>query len=948
MPDFIKRAAGLVYERHKENLKSVAVIFPSRRAGLYFRKELSALIENPVWSPAVFSLNDFVSKHSELDTADTLTLVFELYESYSKYLETESFDEFYPWGEMLLKDFDVIDKYMVDADLLFKSIKDEKEIEQAFPIEAAEQAELFWESIIKLQKKNEYKDKFIEIWSHLNSVYRHFRESLLGKKIAYEGLSIRKLAENISGIELPYEKIHFAGFNSLNKCEKEIFLSLINRNAAETLFDADKYFVDDKKQEAGHFLRRNLKVFRNGLENETSGLAEGKKNINIIGSSLSSGMVKSFGYELKKFVEENPGAEKNTAVILPDENILLPALYSIPENAKDINITMGLPFRSTPLFALIRIIQKLQNGKIYEKGKYRFYHGDVIRLLLHPYVKFLFPEQIFGAVRKIRETNLAYIEPQSFLLDTLEKGNSRDILKLAFKPVSEVNEIISYISGLCDMLTLKLEEYEGNESNKIFQLEYLFFLSSNLNRLRDIIEERNTNLNRTTFWNLLIQQLNSSRIVFTGEPMKGIQVMGLLESRNIKFENVFILSMNEGVMPAGDTFNSYIPYSLRKAFGLPTFEENDSINAYYIYSLISKAENIFLFYNAEIGSDVKEKSRYILQIENELKSINSNLNVRHTIASYSLKKNPDNGIVIRKDESIIKAVNENVKRISPSDLNSYINCTLQFYFRNVLKLKSEEEVEEILSAASFGTVFHEIARQLYKPYIGKTVGEKDIDEIAGTAENDYDKLFEDVLNRKEELRHLNLIEKGRNALYKSVIKKLLNRFFVSEKTRVPFKVVDLEKWCETGISVNLDGTEHGINLAGKVDRIDEKETVFEIIDYKTGDSKLKAFKNDDKFYENLFLNPDYKANLQTLFYAYLLSLTENYGKVNAGIYALKEIATEGLQLMAEKFFNPEDIKLFGEELKNKITEIFNPEIPFAKTDDAKRCEYCDYKSICGR
>ena len=442
MSDFIKNTAKYVYENHKDSLKNVAVVFPSRRAGIYFRRELSGLIEKPVWSPRVYSLNDFVARHFDLETADTLTLVFELYTSYTKYLDTESFDEFYPWGEMLLKDFDVIDKYLVDPALLFKSIKDEKEIEQAFPIEVAEQVRAFWSSVINLQQQNEYKEKFLNIWENLKNIYMHFRESLLSKKIAYEGLSLRALAENINAVEFPFEKIYFVGFNSLSKCEKEIIKSLKGRNLTEVLWDADKYFVDDVKQEAGFFIRKNLKTLGGAATEETSPLAVESKNIKVTGSPLSAGMVKSFGAELKKFLEENPGAEKNTAVILPDENMLLPVLYSLPGNVEGINITMGLPFRSTPLYALVRIIRKLQSGKIFEKGKFKYYHEDVIRLLLHPYIKYLSPEKIFPYIRNIKETNLAYAEPVSGFVNSLEKGPQRDILKLVFRPVVEVKDVI--------------------------------------------------------------------------------------------------------------------------------------------------------------------------------------------------------------------------------------------------------------------------------------------------------------------------------------------------------------------------------------------------------------------------------------------------------------------------------------------------------------------------
>ncbi|MCU0372471.1 MAG: PD-(D/E)XK nuclease family protein [Ignavibacteria bacterium] len=942
MKNFISHTAEIIHKNHGTNLNNVLVVFPSCRAGYYFRRELAALIDKPVWSPAVISLNEFISKYSDCDTADYLTLLFELYDAYSKFLPDETYDSFYTWGDMLLKDFDTIDKYNVDASVLFKVIKDQSEIDAAFPLEVQQQLMEFWNGVFKAEANNEYRNKFIGIWSGLLGVYYEFRKNLESKGIAYEGMSVKNLSDNIEKINFGYEKIYFAGFNSLNKCEENIMNFLVQSGKAEILFDSDSYFIDDKKQEAGKFLRRNFKTFGPGLVPPSNRLVSGAKNVTVTGSPLTAGMVKAFGNELKKFASADGFVPERTVVVLPDENTLLPVLYSLADEIKDINVSIGLPFRATPFYNFISRLRKLQNGKKPEKGKITFYHKDFTGILLHPYVKYISPENTFDIIGKIREQNIVYVNPDEFIKSDIftDYGLVHEI----FSSVNNVSELIGWLEKITNFLAERLEA--GMEDKyKLFQLEYLYNFTTNLNRLKDVITERGVDMNPASFWSLLMQLLDSSRINFTGEPLKGMQVMGLLETRNLDFDNVFILSLNEGSLPQGSASSSYIPYNLRKAFGMPTFEDNDAITSYYFYGLLQKAKNIFLFYNTQTGNEVKERSRYVYQIENELAKFNPKVNFVNKIVSFPVAVSPPRKIEIKKDGELIDYMLKNIVKLAPSHLINYIECKLKFYLKIIAGLEAVEEVEEVFDAKTLGTFFHDLVEDLYAPYKGSTVDTAAINDMRSVLKEFFDSKFDTVKESKVQYRHADLDTVGRNALYKSVILKLINRLLDADEKR-EFRVHALEKWYETPFGFSVDGSPHNIKLFGKTDRVDQDKNGYTVIDYKTGSADLKKYSSDTL--DKMFSDPSYRANFQTFFYAYLMHKEKNITDINAGIYAMKEARTKGLQLMKPSAFTIDEFELFEGKLLLLLGEIFGSDVPFTQTEDESVCSYCDFKSICER
>ncbi|MCI0474296.1 MAG: PD-(D/E)XK nuclease family protein, partial [Ignavibacteria bacterium] len=954
MKSFIAQIAEIIYKNHGTDLNRVLVVFPSRRAGYYFRRELSALIDKPVWSPAVISINEFISKYSEFETADYLTLLFELYDAYSEFLPEETYDSFYTWGDMLLRDYDAVDKYNVDASKLFKVIKDEKEIEAAFPLEVHQQLMEFWNGVFKAEPDNEYRNKFIEIWSKLLNVYNEFKKQLDSKGIAYEGMSVKNVSDNISNINFEYKKIYFAGFNSLNKCEENIMSFLVRSGKAEIFFDSDSYFTDEQgrslaspgtlagdkrlnQQEAGKFLRKNFKTFGPGLIPPADSLAFEPKNITVTGAPLTAGMVKAFGNELKKFVSSGGFVPEKTVVVLPDENTLLPVLYSLADEIKDINVSIGLPFRATPFYNFISRLRKLQNGKKPEKGKFRFYHKDFTGILLHPYVKYISAENTFEILNRVRSENIVYVDPGELIKSDI--FNDFGLVHEIFTPVTTVPGLIDWLEKITNLLAERLEK--GMEDKyKLFQLEYLYTFTTNLNRLKDVITERSVDMDSGSFWSLLMQLLDTSRINFTGEPLKGMQIMGLLETRNLDFDNVFILSLNEGSLPQGSASSSYIPYNLRKAFGMPTFEDTDAITSYYFYGLLQKAKNIFLFYNTQTGNEVKERSRYVYQIENELAKTNPKVNYVRKIVSFPASFSAPKKIEVKKDDELIDYMKKKIDRLAPSYLINYIECKLKFYLKKVAGLEAGEEVEEVFDAKTLGTFFHDLAEKIYTPYVGKTIDAEAINDMKSLLKEFFDSDFETILKGKKEYKHADLVSIGRNALYKSVILKLINRLLDAELNREKFRIHGLEDWHNAYIDFNISGSPHNIKVFGKVDRIDQDKSGYTVIDYKTGASDMKSYTT--LAFDKMFEDSGYRANFQTFFYAYLMYKEMNTTDLKAGIYAMKDARKEGLKLMKPSVFTIDEFKLFEEKLILLLEEIFGKETPFTQTEDESVCAWCDF------
>ena len=947
MIPFIKKLAGYLNNNYGDELTDSCIVFPSRRAGIYFRKYISELLTKPAWSPTIFSIEDFVWEHSDFIKADELVLIFELYNVFRKYGEKETFDEFYPWGEVLLRDFDEIDKNLVAPDTLFRVLKETRDVESLFflGLDELEHFKAFW-STFSNRKLNDAQTEFIRIWNMLQNVYTDFKLVLEAEHIAYEGMALRKLCDEIKSGTKTFDKFNhivFAGFNSLSRGEEFIFKNISKSVKTEIFWDADNYYIGDNYQEAGRFIRKNLKSFKDNSPKwiEDNLLNNGKKKINIIGAPLNIGQVKALGDKLKEAVTQKIiSPDDRTAVILPDENMLIPAIYSIPPEIKKMNVTMGFPFKSTPLFNLINLLKSLQSNKKSRKDSV-YYHQDVIEILMHPYIKFVDPAFVYEMVNYIKRYSIIYISGKKI---KEHDEDTHELFKLIFTPASTKDEIINYLYSILNIISAK----SGNSSESFakFELEYFYSLYEQLNRIRDIMSRFDESIGEKTFWNILLESLKILKIPFTGEPLEGLQVMGLLESRALDFENVFILSMNEGTLPKGQTHSSFIPYNLRRAFNLPTYEDTDSVSAYYFYRLIQKAKNIFLFYNTE-SNDVYsgEKSRFLLQMESEL-SGKENIELNNFIVQTSIDNSVRTGISIPKTESLIDRL-KNEKHFSATDVINYVNCSLKFYFKKAAKLKEEDEVEEYFSPATFGKIFHSVMQNVYSDFKDKTLGKNDIAKIKADFQSGYDDIYKKTLNEIAELKESGSEPQGKNLLFKNIIKKLVVKVLENDIDEAPFILKELELAVEKEIIISANGNEYNVKLLGRIDRIDEKDGTIQVLDYKTGNVTKDSKTLKVGYIDDCFTDPKYKASLQAAFYGYLY-LSKNPGqKIQLGIYPVKKL-DDGIAFIENIDLSGNGLTQFEENIKKLFSDVFDMNIPFTQTKDKDRCKYCPYTGICYR
>ncbi|MEO8511950.1 MAG: PD-(D/E)XK nuclease family protein [Ignavibacteria bacterium] len=942
---FLKKLVEELYSKYGKDISALEIVFPSRRAGLYFKKYLSERIDVPVFSPVTCGISEFIKENSDSLIADELSLIFELYEVYREHAPEVTFDKFYPWGEIIIRDFDEIDKNLAEADYLFRILKEHKKIEEDFEINISDIDEFyrFWDSFSNKDITN-LQDEFIKTWEILGKVYHKFHSALTTKKICYEGMAYRKLYEAVKTktFKTGYKKIIFAGFNQLNKCEEGIIKGLLSQGLADTYWDADKYYIDDKLQEAGKFLRENfVNLGINEPEWIESSLAESKIDIKIIGAPLEVSQAKVLGSELRKL--NQTGSEK-TAIILPDDSLLMPVLRSIPENIKAINITMGYSFKNSLLYSLIEALKDLNlNSRGNGKSK-EFYHKDIIAVLLHPYIREAAPKIINDAVNAINKRNIIYASSK-YLKNILSE--SVEIIDIIFISPEAASESYDYLRKV----TVKLFDIiSKSRHSSIYENEFISKTFTELNRIKGILDNFSTVIENETFWNILIESISRMKIPFSGEPLEGIQIMGMLETRSLDFDNVIILSVNEGILPREMGISSFIPYTLKKAFKLPVSEDTEADYAYYFYRLLQKAKNVTLIYNTETGIiSAGEKSRFIMQVESELAAANKNIKVESLLLSGDIELPKRKEITIGKTKEVLELL-KSQKQYSATTLSSYINCPLQFYFKKVAKLKEEEEVEEYFSAAAFGNIFHQLMDILYRNEVSKDVSAGMLNRIIVNLNSNYDELWRQACEELKEYKEFAKIKQGKNLLYKSVIKKLINKVLESDITQTPFKILALEKNAERKVRVEVEGETIEVTLYGRLDRIELKDGITRIIDYKTGtvdNAKQSSKTGDNEHIERIFSDIKLKENFQQLFYASLYLNSNKNSKLIVGIYPLKKISG-GVTWFEKEPITPEKRILFEENLNVLLKKIFDKQTPFAQTTDIEHCKYCPYKSICYR
>ena len=959
MESFLKLVAADLYKHTKGNLAHTAVVFPNKRAGLFFNEYLAQESDSPIWSPAYVSISELFRSLSPWEVGDPVKLVCELYKIFRRETQsTETLDDFYFWGEMLISDFDDADKNKVDTDKLFSNLQDLRNIMDDYTFIDDEQEEAirqFFQNF-SIERRTALKERFISLWDVLGNIYKGFRESLASQNIAYEGMMYRHVIEHLDVDKLPYEKYVFVGFNVLNKVEHTLFTQLKDAGKAVFYWDYDEFYMKENRQavthEAGEFIRRNLRDFPSPLSGELFKNLSKPKEVHYIASSTENAQARY----LPQWIRNNlTTPEKETAVVLCNEALLQPVLHSLPAEVKHVNITMGFPLSQTPVYSfLIALLELHTHGFNFKSGRYTF--QSVVTLLKHPYTR-----QLTGQAelleKELTRNNRFYPLPG-------ELGKDEFLTRL-FTPLSgnlnlciRLSETLQQVAGIYQANTSGTEDTDA--FNQLYR-ESLFKAYTTINRFRTLIEEDELTVQSETFRRLLVKVLSATNIPFHGEPAIGMQVMGVLETRNLDFRHLVLLSVNEGQLPKSGGDSSFIPYNLRKAFGMTTIEHKIAVYAYYFYRLLQRAERITLIYNTSSdGLNRGEWSRFMLQFLIEWphpitrQFLEAGQSPQGT-SSITVEKTPD---VMRRMQSLFDVRANPKAKFSPSALNYYLDCPLKFYYRYVAGLSAPDEVSAEIDSATFGSIFHYAAEHIYKDLTthGKVINKEALEtllrnevKLQDYVDTAFKKLFFNVpQNEKPEYNGVQLINSA-------VIARYLKQLLQNDLRYAPFTFIASEMEVDEPIDIQTPKGVIKSRIGGIIDRMDSKDGTLRIVDYKTGGDA-----DTPPHVESLFIPDKKRSNyvFQTFLYAAIMCRKQPTMKIAPALLYIHRAATETYSpviQMGEPRKPKEAVEDFSkyekeyrERLQGLLEEIFNPEKSFAQTEIIEKCTYCDFKALCKR
>ena len=959
MESFLKLVAADLYKHTEGNLAHTAVVFPNKRAGLFFNEYLAQESESPIWSPAYVSISELFRSLSPWEVGDPVKLVCELYKIFRRETQsTETLDDFYFWGEMLISDFDDADKNKVDTDKLFSNLQDLRNIMDDYTFIDDEQEEAirqFFQNF-SIERRTALKERFISLWNVLGNIYKGFRESLASQNIAYEGMMYRHVIEHLDVDKLPYEKYVFVGFNVLNKVEHTLFTQLKDAGKAVFYWDYDEFYMKENRQavthEAGEFIRRNLRDFPSPLSGELFKNLSKPKEVHYIASSTENAQARY----LPQWIRNNlTTPEKETAVVLCNEALLQPVLHSLPAEVKHVNITMGFPLSQTPVYSfLIALLELHTHGFNFKSGRYTF--QSVVTLLKHPYTR-----QLTGQAelleKELTRNNRFYPLPG-------ELGKDEFLTRL-FTPLSgnlnlciRLSETLQQVAGIYQTNTSGTEDTDA--FNQLYR-ESLFKAYTTINRFRTLIEEDELTVQSETFRRLLVKVLSTTNIPFHGEPAIGMQVMGVLETRNLDFRHLVLLSVNEGQLPKSGGDSSFIPYNLRKAFGMTTIEHKIAVYAYYFYRLLQRAERITLMYNTSSdGLNRGEWSRFMLQFLIEWphpitrQFLEAGQSPQGT-SSITVEKTPD---VMRQMQSLFDVRANPKAKFSPSALNYYLDCPLKFYYRYVAGLSAPDEVSAEIDSATFGSIFHYAAEHIYKDLTthGKVINKEALEtllrnevKLQDYVDTAFKKLFFNVpQNEKPEYNGVQLINSA-------VIARYLKQLLQNDLRYAPFTFIASEMEVDEPIDIQTPKGVIKSRIGGIIDRMDSKDGTLRIVDYKTGGDA-----DTPPHVESLFIPDKKRSNyvFQTFLYAAIMCRKQPTMKIAPALLYIHRAATETYSpviQMGEPRKPKEAVEDFSkyekeyrERLQGLLEEIFNPEKSFTQTEIIEKCTYCDFKALCKR
>ena len=955
METFLQLVARDLYAKIGNDLSRTAIVFPNKRASLFFNEYLAAETDRPLWSPAYVSISELFRQSSDLSIADPIKLVCDLYKVFQKATGSkETLDDFYFWGEMLIADFDDADKNMADTHALFSNLKDLNELMDNYDFLEEGQKEALSQFFhnFSINQVTELKQRFISMWNVLGDIYAEYKALLESQSIAYEGMLYRQVIEQLDVEALPYNKYIFVGFNVLNKVEHTLFKKLNEAGKAMFYWDYDTFYLNKTPHEAGEFIRRNLRDFPSELPASFFDNLNQPKEVTFIESPTENGQVRY----LPQWIRENlTSQEKETAVVLCNEALLQPVLHALPDNVKHINITMGFPLSQTPAYSFVNALMELHTSG-YNPNNGRYLFAEVISVLKHPYTRQLSPE-----AEKLEQTltrdNRFYPLPSELKQD--------NVLELLFTPRRNNLDLCSMLSEALKEVAVIYQQQAASHSDAFDQLyrESLFKTYTLVNRFHTLIESKELNVQAGTFQRLLTRVMSSSSIPFHGEPAIGMQVMGVLETRNLDFRHLIMLSVNEGQLPKAGGDSSFIPYNLRKAFGMTTIDHKIAVYAYYFYRLMQRAEKVTLVYNtATDGINRGELSRFMLQflIEWGYPVLRKQLEAAQSPQDSTpiiIEKTPD---IMERMKSVFDIRNNPKALISPSALNCYLDCPLKFYYKYVALLSAPDEVTADIDSAKFGSIFHYAAEHIYKDLTahGKLISKENLETLLKDevrlqtyVDNGFKELFFNLPpNEQPEYNGIQLINSA-------VIVKYIQQLLRNDLRYAPFTFIGSEQRIFENIEICTSTGDIQSRIGGIIDRIDSKGESLRIVDYKTGgDADTPAN------VQSLFIPDKKRSNyvFQTFLYASIVckKLREKNDSrlVAPALLYIHRAASEKYSpviQMGEPRKPKEPVDNFAqyegdfrENLKTLLEDIFNPDISFTQTEIEDKCAYCDFRALC--
>ncbi|MCF6242168.1 MAG: PD-(D/E)XK nuclease family protein [Bacteroidales bacterium] len=967
MKTFLQETAEDIIARYGENLDKIQIVLPNKRTGYFFQNTFSRIIQKTVWSPTIITIQQYISKLSRIQKVDKIASIFMLYKSF-KAVDNDfsmDFDAFYALGELILNDFNEVDSYLVDVNQIFTNIKDLHEIDQKYSHLSEEQIEIIRKYWINFspQDMSKEKEKFIRLWNLLPGVYKHFTENLLSNNLAYEGLIYRQIAQNINENILPpnEQNILFVGFNALNAAQKKLFKYLKNSGKADFYWDTDSYYHLNPIQEAGDFLRINFDILNEPKEKIAHNFTLPGKKIQLFGVPGNVGQAKVISRILKKYcnweqIKKNP---ENTVIVLTDESMLFPVLNSLPDEIPTFNITMGFPLANSSLYSLILFFLRIRQS-IKRKGgaKPVFYYKDVMAFLNHPFIYPAYKKTAQKIINTLKKSQIAYVNQSLLLQDKVE------LFDLVFTPIADDAKPDALLTRLLNVLFIVFNNLPKDKKGSVEE-EFIYQSYVSIKRLQELFEKYagDIEFSQELIIRILKQLLANVRVPFESKSTAGMQIMGLIETRNIDFDTVVLLNANEGILPNLNRAPSLISESMRHAFGLPVLKYQDAIFGYFFYRLLQRAKNINIVYNNLTGtSNAGELSRYVQQIRQE-----ANIEFHEFQLSQQLETSVKHQIIIEKDSKVQSILNEyfNIdtakpKMFTPSAIDTYLSCSLKFYFRYLAKIKEPDTVDEEFSPIDLGNIIHAVMENIYKSILEKNKNSlitlNDIKLIYKKVPQFVEQSFKEYYGKSE---YAGFEFTGNLLVIKEVIIKYVKSILSVDEKYAPFDIVQLEEdyAFKSVFDIIHENENKKVLLSGIIDRIDKKNGIYRIIDYKTGKAE-KIFKDFEQLFSEK-ISTRKKAVFQLFIYGLLFKNKDKFKAkpVIPGIYDLRGMHKENFS--AELFLGlSKDKKVVDSDsfnkhldefkilLKEKLSEIFNKDIPFKQTEEPENCTYCPYKDIC--